>query len=82
VDETALVEGIARGRPASAILDVVREEPLPPEHPLRANKAVWITPHVAGIGTVRPLAADFAENWRRFREGLPLRHVVDRDRGY
>jgi len=61
---------------------VFREEPLPASHPLRAAKGVWITPHVAGIGTLRPLAEDFAENWRRYRGGLPLRNVVDRARGY
>jgi len=82
VDETALLEGIAMGRPARALLDVFREEPLPASHPLRAAKGVWITPHVAGIGTLRPLAEDFAENWRRYRGGLGLRNVVDRERGY
>ena len=82
VDEAALLEGIAKGRPARALLDVFREEPLPASHPLRTAKGVWITPHVAGIGTLRPLAEDFAENWRRYRGGLGLRNVVDRARGY
>lgn len=82
VDEAALLEGIARGRPARAILDVFREEPLPPSHPLRGVEPIWITPHVSGIGTARPLAAEFAENWRRFGAGLPLRNSVDRARGY
>lgn len=82
VDEAALLEGLSKGRPARAILDVFREEPLPATDPLRSAEAVWITPHVSGIGTLRPLAADFAENWRRFRDALPLRHVVGRARGY
>jgi phosphoglycerate dehydrogenase-like enzyme len=82
VDEGALLRALARGRPGFAILDVFREEPLPPVSPLRAREDVWVTPHVAGIGTAEPLARDFAENWRRFREGEPLRHVVDRARGY
>ncbi len=82
VDEAALLEALAMGRPRFAILDVFREEPLPADHPLRALDSVWTTPHVAGIGTSAPLAAEFAENWRRFQEGLPLRHAVDRARGY
>jgi len=82
VDEAALLEGIAKGRPARALLDVFREEPLPATHPLRTAKGIWITPHVAGIGTLRPLAEDFAENWRRYRSGVALRNVVDRARGY
>jgi phosphoglycerate dehydrogenase-like enzyme len=82
VDEAALLTGLSQGRPARAILDVFREEPLPATDPLRSAEAIWITPHVSGIGTLRPLAADFAENWRRFGDAVPLRHVVDRARGY
>lgn len=82
VDEEALVDGLTKRRPARALLDVFREEPLQASHPLRNAKGVWVTPHVAGIGTVRPLAEDFAENWRRYRAGLALRNVVDRARGY
>jgi phosphoglycerate dehydrogenase-like enzyme len=82
VDEGALLEGVGRGRPARAILDVFREEPLPPSHPLRSRPEIWITPHVAGIGTVETLAREFAENWTRYRSGQPLRRLVDRERGY
>ncbi|MGE5180155.1 MAG: D-2-hydroxyacid dehydrogenase [Bacteroidota bacterium] len=82
VDETALLEALAAGRPVRAILDVFRTEPLPPDDPLRKSPAVWITPHVAGTGTADPLAAEFAANWKRFKDGAPLRNVVDRERGY
>ena len=82
VDEGALVAALREERPARAILDVFREEPLPAENPLRLAPGVWITPHVAGIGTVEPLALEFAENWRRWISGDPLVHRVDRSRGY
>lgn len=82
VDEGALHEGVLRGRPGRAILDVFREEPLPADHPFRGLDEIWVTPHVAGIGTVEALAKEFAENWKRWREGKPLRNVVDRERGY
>jgi phosphoglycerate dehydrogenase-like enzyme len=82
VAENDLLSGLVERKPARAILDVFREEPLPPSNPLRDAPGVWITPHVAGIGTIRPLAEDFAENWRRFRAGEPLLHLVDRVRGY
>lgn len=82
VDEGALLEALSNGRPTRAILDVFREEPLPPGHPLRSAPGVWITPHVAGIGTAEPLAAEFASNWLRFRNGGSPRNVVDRARGY
>jgi hypothetical protein len=37
---------------------------------------------VAGIETVEALAKELAQNWKRWREGKPLRNVVDRERGY
>lgn len=82
VDEGALLRALGKGRPAFAILDVFREEPLPPESPLRNRDDVWITPHVAGMSTTGPLARDFAENWKRYRAEAPLHNVVDRARGY
>lgn len=82
VDEGALLQGLDRGRPGAAILDVFREEPLPPDHPFRGREDVWITPHIAGVSTVPAMARDFAENWRRYRAGEPLRNRVDRAKGY
>lgn len=82
VDEGALHEGILKGRPGRAILDVFREEPLPPDHPFRGMDEVWVTPHVAGVGTVEALAREFASNWLQMRTGNPLRNVVDRAKGY
>jgi phosphoglycerate dehydrogenase-like enzyme len=82
VDEGALLEAIRKGRPGRAILDVFREEPLPPDHPLRGFDEIWITPHVAGTGTVVELARDFAANWSKYQTRSSLLHVVDRERGY
>jgi phosphoglycerate dehydrogenase-like enzyme len=82
VDEPALLAALAAERPARAILDVFRDEPLPATSPLRAASGVWITPHVAGIATPDALAAEFVENWNRWRAGSPLQHRVDRSRGY
>jgi phosphoglycerate dehydrogenase-like enzyme len=82
VDEGALLDAIRKGRPGRAILDVFREEPLPPDHPLRGFDEIWITPHVAGTGTVIELARDFAANWSRYQTRGSLLHVVDRERGY
>jgi len=82
VDDEALIAALARRRPARAILDVFRDEPLPAGHPLRSAPGVWVTPHVAGIGTAEPLAAEFAANWLRYRDGAPLQNRVDRTRGY
>lgn len=82
VDDTALLSALERKRPARAILDVFREEPLPVEHPFWNHPAVWITPHVAGLGDAESEGRAFGENWKRRREGMPLLHVVERDRGF
>jgi phosphoglycerate dehydrogenase-like enzyme len=82
VDEAALAKAIREGRPARAILDVFQEEPLPPEHPLREARGVWITPHLAGAGTPAALASEFTANWLRWQRGQPLARQVDRARGY
>jgi phosphoglycerate dehydrogenase-like enzyme len=82
VDERALRRGLDARTPGFAILDVFREEPLPAAHWMRSHASVWVTPHIAGVGTVEAMGRDFAENWMRYRSGRALRHVVDRGRGY
>ncbi|MBI2527587.1 MAG: D-2-hydroxyacid dehydrogenase [Candidatus Rokubacteria bacterium] len=82
VDEGPLVQALSEHRIAGAILDVFEREPLPPEHPLwRLHNAV-ITPHISGPSTPDEIAAIFNDNLRRYLSRRPLRHVVDRARGY
>ncbi|HEY3064569.1 MAG TPA: D-2-hydroxyacid dehydrogenase [Methylomirabilota bacterium] len=82
VDEDALVAALRSRRIAGAILDVFAEEPLPPAHPLWGLDNVVVTPHIAGPSTPAEIAPIFADNLARFLRGRPLRHVVDRRRGY
>jgi len=82
VHDEALLAALDRRRPALAILDVFRQEPLPPEHPFWRHPRVWITPHVAGLGDDETEGRAFGENWRRRTSGKPLLYVVDRSRGY
>jgi len=82
VDEPALLEALGSRRIGGAILDVFDTEPLPPEHPLWALDNVVVTPHISGPSTPREIAPIFDDNLRRYVAGRPLRHVVDRRRGY
>jgi phosphoglycerate dehydrogenase-like enzyme len=82
IDEDALVDALERRRLAGAILDVFATEPLPPEHRLWKLDNVVITPHIAGPSTPGEIAPIFNDNLARFLRGRPLRHVVDRRRGY
>lgn len=59
VDEAALVEALSTRTIEGAALDVFGEEPLPPEHPLRALDNVLCTPHLGY--TVDAAFGDFAE---------------------
>jgi phosphoglycerate dehydrogenase-like enzyme len=82
VDEGALVAALRGRRIGGAVLDVFDEEPLPPRHPLWALDNVAITPHVSGPSIPAEIAPIFNDNLRRYLAGRPLRHVVDRARGY
>ncbi|MFE4001867.1 NAD(P)-dependent oxidoreductase [Nocardioides sp. YIM B13467] len=48
VDEDALVAAVREGRIAGAALDVVAEEPLPAESPLRGVSGIVVHSHLAG----------------------------------
>ena len=82
VEEAALLDALRARRIGGAILDVFDIEPLPPDHPLWAQDNVVVTPHISGPSTPREIAPIFADNLPRYLAGRPLRHLVDRRRGY
>jgi phosphoglycerate dehydrogenase-like enzyme len=82
VDEAALLDALRHGRIGGAVLDVFDTEPLPSDHPLWGFDNVVITPHISGPSTPREIAPIFEDNLRRYLAGRPLRHQVDRRRGY
>jgi len=74
VEETALVEALTSGRLLAAGLDVLAEEPPPPDHPLLSLDNVVLTPHLAWL-TQETLTRSFEvalENVRRLRDGRDL----------
>jgi len=85
LDETALTDRLEHGSLRGAVLDVFREEPLPPTSPLWGLRQVLLTPHVAAISPRRFWERElelFLDNWVRYRRGEPLRNLVDKDAGY
>jgi phosphoglycerate dehydrogenase-like enzyme len=84
VDTPALVRALNEGWIAGAGLDVTEPEPLPPDHPLWTAGNVLITCHSSGHAPKTSTRQNdlFAENVRRYMEGLPLLNVVDKIRGY
>jgi phosphoglycerate dehydrogenase-like enzyme len=81
-DEGALLAALEQRRIAGAVLDVFDREPLPPSHPLWKMDNVVVTPHISGPSTADALTPVFNDNLARYLAGRPLRHVVDRRRGY
>jgi len=79
-----LVDAVKRHVIAGAVLDVFRVEPLPDDHPFWTTPGITVLPHFGGLHPTRDeqVAALFVDNLRRFLDGEPLRHVVDRARGY
>jgi phosphoglycerate dehydrogenase-like enzyme len=82
VDDAALVEALTTGRLAGAVLDVFPEEPLPADHVLWRTPNAHLTCHTAAPSFPADIVGVFADNYRRFAAGQPLRYVVDFARGY
>ena len=84
VDEPALIAALKAGKPRAAGLDVVVEEPLPPDSPLWGMPNVTLTAHYA---TVSPQTKErsfdiFLDNLQRYVRGEPLINVVDKRAGF
>ncbi|HLS85805.1 MAG TPA: D-2-hydroxyacid dehydrogenase family protein [Burkholderiales bacterium] len=75
VDEAALLEGLRKGRPAHAALDVYDREPLPADHPLRAMDNVTLSPHLGYVNdeNLRVFHEDSVENVEAWLSGMPIR---------
>lgn len=86
IDQEALIDALNEERIAGAALDVMVPEPLPKGHPLYTAKNVILTPHCSGTMTLG-YTCDvnvhmFCENLKAYICGEPMKHVVDRVKGY
>lgn len=84
LDEGALARMLGTGRLRGAVIDVTREEPLPPGHPFWKVPNLILTQHTGGGShdEVGNKVGVFLDNLARFRAGTPLRGLVDPGRGY
>ncbi|MEZ5355946.1 MAG: D-2-hydroxyacid dehydrogenase [Bryobacteraceae bacterium] len=83
-DMPSLVKALDSKMLAGAGVDVTDPEPLPKGHPLWKFQNAVITPHIATRSDLSPARRDaiLEDNLRRFVEGRPLIHVVDKQKGY
>jgi D-3-phosphoglycerate dehydrogenase len=79
IDVQALYEALASGHLAGAALDVMEQEPPPPDHPLFSLPNVIVTPHAGGstYEVLATLARVACEDIVRVLEGQPPLHPVN-----
>lgn len=84
VDESALDAALRSGHLGGAVIDVTRQEPLPPDHPFWTCPNLLLTQHSGG-GTSDEIDRKidyFLANLAHFHAGRPLTGLVDFSRGY
>jgi glyoxylate/hydroxypyruvate reductase A len=77
-----LVALLDEGHLAAAILDVFRDEPLPPTHAFWHHPKITVTPHVSAATLIDESVEQIAAKIRRIEAGLPVAGIVRRERGY
>ncbi len=82
VDDAALLAALDSGQLQAACLDVFRQEPLPVADPYWQHPAVLVTPHCSAVTNVDTAIHQIVENYQRTLNGLPLKHLVNKERGY
>ena len=82
VDENALVEALTSGQIAGAVIDAMKEEPLPKESPLWDCPNLIVTSHISGPSLPEDMVGIFKENFRRFMSKEPLIGLIDFSRGF
>lgn len=82
LEEGDLLAALDAGHLGHAVLDVLRTEPLPPDHPFWSHSRVTVTPHIAAQTRPETAAPVVIDNLRRVMEGRTPLHLVDRERGY
>jgi len=84
VDELAMLRALRSGPIGGAVLDAFREEPLPETSPFYRLPNCIVTPHTSwsSAEVLRRAFEVFCDNLRRYRDGEPLKYVVDLTAGY
>ncbi|HML09612.1 MAG TPA: glyoxylate/hydroxypyruvate reductase A [Stellaceae bacterium] len=80
--EVDLLAALDSGQLSAAVLDVFRDEPLPPGHLFWRHPRIIVTPHVAAETHPPTASAIYAQAIADFEAGRPVANVIDPQRGY
>ena len=80
--EADLLAALDSGQLSGALLDVFRQEPLPPEHPFWRHEKIRVTPHIASITNPASAAEQILANYHRLCQGKEPLNRVNRQIGY
>src|SRR5438067_3401300 len=80
--EADLIPALDAGQLSGAVLDVVREEPLPAAHPFWSHPRIIVTPHIVAETHPPTAAAIIRDAIRRLAAGQPVANLVDPAQGY
>jgi len=82
INESSLAKALRESEIAAAVLDVFKEEPLPPEHPLWCTPNITITSHTAGPSFPEDVASVFIRNYLKYIRQETLDYTIDFKRQY
>jgi len=82
VDEEALIEALKTNTIAGAVLDVMKQEPLPPESPLWDCPNLILSAHISGPNLPEEMVEVFKENFHRYLKKEPLLGLINFERGF
>ncbi len=82
VDEEALVEALRTKTIAGAVLDVMKQEPPPPESRLWNCPNLIFSAHVSGPNVPEEMVEIFKENFQRYLKKEPLKGLINFERGF
>jgi glyoxylate/hydroxypyruvate reductase A len=80
--ERDLLDALDEGAVSAAIVDVMTQEPPPPDHPFWDHPRILMTPHMAANTDAESGGLALLENIRRYRRGEPMQGIIRRDLGY
>lgn len=80
--ENDLIAALDSGQLQHAIIDVLEDEPPPPQHPFWGRPDITLTPHIASMTQPDSAVQVVIDNVRRHQNGQPLVGMVNRLIGY